>query len=163
MAKKVERERMRISKTGTCSNRKGFTLLELVLVIFIISLSAALVFPSLSFFESSKIKSDVKKIASILRYLNENAITSKETAILKIDLKKKLLTYNSAEGKKEEVFETIHSVEMQSRGIISEGELSIFFYQQGALENINIYLSDDRANYLVAFNHLSGKVKIVEQ
>lgn len=150
-------------KTGICNSRKGFTLLELVLVIFIISISAVIVIPSLSFFERTKIKSDAKKIASIIRYLNENAITTKETATLKIDFKKKLFIYNSTEGKKQETFETIHSVEMQSRGIVAEGELIIFFYQQGALENINIYLSDDRANYLVAFNHLSGKVKIVEQ
>lgn len=154
---------MQISKIGICNSNKGFTLFEIILVIFILSISAAIILPSFSVFETTKLKSDAKKIASILRYLNEDAITTKETASLKIDLKKKLLKYNITGEEKEELFETIQSAELQSRGIISEGEIILFFYPQGAAENINIKLSDNKSNFLVAFNHLSGRVKIIEQ
>lgn len=154
---------MQISKIGTCNNKNGFTLLELVLVVFIISIAAAVIFPSFSVFEAAKIKSDAKKIASILRYLNENAITTKETSSLKIDFKKKFLSYNSTEGKKEEIFETIRSAELQSRGMLSDGEIVLFFHPSGAAENINIYLSDNKLSLMVILNHLSGRVKIVEQ
>lgn len=163
MQKRAVRERMQISKIGTCNNKNGFTLLELVLVIFIISISAAIVFPSFSVFETAKIKSDAKKIASILRYLNENAITTKETSSLKIDFKKKRLIYNSTEDKKEEIFETIRSAELQSQGMVFDGEVTLFFHHFGAAENINIYLSDNKSSLIVAFNHLSGRVKIIEQ
>lgn len=154
---------MPISKTGICNNKNGLTLLELVLVIFIFSIAAAIIFPSFSAFETTKLKADAKKIASILRYLNESAITTKETASLKIDLKKKLLIYSATEGKKEELFETIRSTELQSKGMLSEGEIAMFFYPQGAAENINIYLSDNKSSLIVAFNYLSGRVKIIEQ
>lgn len=153
---------MQISKVGIYS-KSGFTLLELVLVIFIISITAAIVFPSLTPFETAKIKSDAKKIASILRYLNESAITTKETASLKIDFKKKSLQYISQDGEKKEVFDTLKSADLQSRGILSDGEVTLFFYPHGAAENINIHLSDNKSSLVVAFNHLSGRVKIVEQ
>ncbi len=163
MQKRAARERMQISKIGTCNNKNGLTLLELVLVIFIISISAAIVFPSFLVFETTKIKSDAKKIASILRCLNENAITTKETSSLKIDFKKKLLSYNSTEGKKEEIFETVRSAELQSQGMVFDGEVTLFFHPSGAAENINIHLSDNKSSLMVIFNHLSGRVKIVGQ
>ncbi|MCX7913034.1 MAG: prepilin-type N-terminal cleavage/methylation domain-containing protein [Thermodesulfovibrionales bacterium] len=153
---------MPILETGTC-NKKGFTLLELIVVIFILSISAAIIFPSFTLFEDKKIKSEAKKIASILRFLNDNAITTKESNSLKIDLGKKLFTYISQEGKKEEIFETLNSVELPSKGRISIGEVTIFFSQHGASENINIYLSDKNSNLTIALNHLSGRVKIYEQ
>ncbi len=154
---------MRISKAGICNNKVGFTLLELVLVIFIFSVAAAIVFPSFSVFETTKIKSDAKKIASILRYLNESAITTKETSSLKLDLKRKSLLYIAQDGEKKDVFDTIHAVELQSKGMLSEGDVTLFFYPQGAAENINIHLSDNKSSLIVAFNHLSGRVKIIEQ
>ncbi len=150
-------------KTGICNNSKGFTLLELVVVVFILSISAAIVFPSFSALGSAKINSDAKRIASILRYLNDTAITTKESSSLMIDLKKRLLVYSSAEGKKEEIFNTIRSVELQSQGMVSDGEIALFYYPAGAAENINIYLSDEKANLIVAFNCLSGRVKIMGQ
>lgn len=163
MEKRAVREKMQISKTGIYNSNKGITLIELILVISILSISAALIFPSFSVFETTKLKADAKKIASILRYLNESAITTKETASLKIDLKKKLLIYSDTEGKKEELFETIRSAELQSKGMLSDGEITLFFYHSGAVENINIYLSDKKSNLIVTLNHLSGRVKIIEQ
>lgn len=153
---------MQTSKTGIC-NKFGFTLLELVFVIFILSVTAAIVFPSFTPFEMAKIKSDAKKIASILRYLNESAITTKEITSLKIDFKKKSLQYIAQDGEKKELFETIKSADLQSRGMLSDGEVTLFFYPQGAAENINIHLSDNKSSLIVAFNHLSGRVKIIEQ
>jgi len=163
MGKKAEKERMQISKTGICNNNNGFTLLELVLVIFILSIAAAIVYPSIAVFHTAKINSDAKRIASIIRYLNDTAITTKETSSLKIDLKKGMLIYSSAEGKKEEAFDTVRSAALQSKGMLSEGEIILFFYPSGAAESMELHLSDSKSNLMVSFNHLSGRVKIIPQ
>ena len=141
-------------------NNKGFTLFEIVVVIFILSVIAAIVLPSVTVMGTAKINSDAKRIASILRYLNDTAQTTKETASLKIDVKKRLLSYETAEGKKEEIFDTIRSVELQSRGMLQASEITLFFHPTGVAENIEIHLSDERTNVAVSFNHLSGRVKI---
>lgn len=151
-------------ETGICNNnRRGITLLEIVVVVFILSLSAAIIMPSFSYFGSKKIKWEAKRVASILRYLNENAITTKESTALTIDFKKKLLHYNSHEGTRRETIDTLHFVETQSKGIISEGELILFFSNEGAAESFNIHLSDKNSEFVIAFHHLSGRVKILER
>jgi len=163
MEKKAVKEKMQISKTGICNNKTGYTLLELVLVIFILSIAAAVVLPSIAVFQTNKINSDAKRVASILRFLNDTAITTKETSLLKIDLKKRLLIYSTAEGKKEETFDTVRSVQLQSKGMLSDGEITLFFHPTGAAESMNLYLSDGKSNLMVSFNNLSGRVKIIPQ
>lgn len=160
MGKRAVKERMQISKAGICNNGKGFTLFELVVVIFILSIAAVIVLPSIGVMGTAKINSDAKRIASILRYLNDTAQTTKEMATLKIDIKKRLLSYETVDYKKEEMFDTIRSVELQSRGRLQTDEVILFFHPAGPAENIDIHLSDNRANLVVSLNHLSGRVKI---
>lgn len=160
MEKKAEKEKMPISKTGICNNRRGFTLFEIIVVIFILSITAAIILPSISAMGTAKINSEAKKLASILRYLNDTTQTTKQTSTLKIDIQKRKLSYETLEGKKTETFETIRSVELQSRGMLQAGEITLFFYPSGAAENVEIHLSDGRTNLVVSFNHLSGRVKI---
>jgi general secretion pathway protein H len=54
---------------------KGFSLLELIVVVMIASLVAALTVPALSRFSSSvELKAAVKKVSSILRYYRSKAV-----------------------------------------------------------------------------------------
>lgn len=141
--------------------RAGFTLLELIIVIFLISLMLALAIPSFTVLGESRIKSDAKRLASIVRYLNDSAISTKETFSLKVDFKEDLIAYNGPDGKKSERFESIYAVELQSRGVVSKGELIIFFGPLGASEAFSFLLRDDEKIMTVVFNPLSGRVKIV--
>lgn len=150
---------MQILKTGNYNN--GFTLIEIIVVIFLISLMLALVIPSFSVIGESRIKSDAKKLASILRYLNDSAISTKETFSLKVVFKERLIGYNGPDGEKTERFDSIFAVELQSKGTVSEGELIIFFGPLGASEAFRFFLRDDERVMTVAFNPLSGRVKIV--
>ena len=61
---------------GRCKMRcKGFTLIEVIVVLLIISLSIALVTPSLSRFSSTvELKGAAKKVSAILRYYRSEAI-----------------------------------------------------------------------------------------
>jgi general secretion pathway protein H len=145
------------------SRRPGFTLIELIVVVFIISLTAALVFPSFYGLGEGKVSSDAKKIASLLRYLNDTAIYTKETYSLKFDLQDDSLSWKGPDGDKREVIKSLSSVYLSSKGEIKEGEVTIFFGPLGASENIQVHLKNKEKGMTVTFSPISGRAKIVEK
>jgi type II secretion system protein H len=65
----------KISRKKYQNEKQGFSLIEVVVVLFIISLSIALVAPSLSRFSSTvELKASAKKISAILRYYRSEAV-----------------------------------------------------------------------------------------
>lgn len=138
----------------------GFTLLELIVVIFIVSLVLATSLPSFTRIGESRIKSDAKKLASIIRYLNDTAVSTKNNVYLKIDFKGRVVSYETSEEKRTEKFESISGVELQSRGMVSDGEVVILFGSSGAKESFKVYLSDGKGTKTIILNSLSGRVSI---
>lgn len=152
---------MPTSRTGKCSN--GFTLLELVIAIFLISLVLALSMPSISGLGSSRIKTEAKRIASIVRYLNDSSLTTKQSFFLKVDFRDKVIVYNGPDEEKKERFGSISAVEAQSKGSVNEGEITLLFGPLGAAEAFSFLLREEQKEISVAFNPLSGRVKITEK
>jgi general secretion pathway protein H len=153
---------MRISTAGTY-NRNGFTLLELVVVLFIISLITAILLPSFAGFGENKLKSEAREMASILRYMNDSAITRKENYSLKFDLGDNIISWKGPDGEKSKKFDDLTGVASESKGMISKGELIFFFDPLGARENLDVHISRDNKNMVVSLNHLSGRVKIEDE
>ena len=146
-------------RIGICSN-KAFSLLELVVIIFMLSLIIAVVFPSFSFQRDGKLKSEAGRIASILRYLNDCAVSAKETYAVNINFKEKTLSYKGPEGERVEKIDDLSRVTTQSKGNISEGEAIILLSPTGAGENFSIHLTGAELSMAVVFNALSGRVKV---
>lgn len=141
----------------------GFTLLELIVVIFVISLLLAILFPSFYGLEERGLKSDARQIASLLRYLNDSAISTKVTYPLKFDLEEHTLSWKGPDGEKTEKFESLDSLRLPSKGELKEGEITVFFGPLGIQESIAIHLKDDEEKGMtVALNSLSGRTKIME-
>lgn len=140
----------------------GFTLLELIVVIFIISLILAVSLPSFTGIGESRLKSDAKKAASILRYLNDTAITTKESLEMKVHLKDKTVYYKGPEGEKKERLENLSGISLQSKGLVSEGEATVFFNPSGAAENIQFHLRDGKSGTTVELSASSGRVRITD-
>lgn len=158
---------MLISPTGICSSkgrrlcrRSGFTLLEIVLVVFIISLFTALALPSFSNLGSRGVKNDAKKLASLLRYLNDSSIYTKKNFQLNIDFREKRVSWNGPDGDKSQELGNITAVTLLSKGVVREGQVIIFFGPLGLGENIEITLNKDEHEAKVSMNSLSGRVKI---
>lgn len=150
-------------RSAICDENIGFTLLELIVVIFIVSLVFALSLPSFTEIGESRIKSDAKKLASVMRYLNDSAITTKESLFLKTGLKEKVIHYNGPDGERSERFDTISGLELQTKGMVSEGEVTIFFGPSGALESFRFHLREGTKSTVVALNALSGRVRITDE
>jgi prepilin-type N-terminal cleavage/methylation domain-containing protein len=151
---------MQISKTGIC-NKYGFTLLEIIVALFIISIFMALVLPAFSNFGDRKIKSEAAEMASILRYLNDSAISRKETFSIRFDLNENTVHWKGPDGEKTKRFDDITGVTTQSTGRISKGELTVFFEPLGISQNISIHMNRDNKELTVTLNYLSGRVKII--
>src|SRR3990172_3496269 len=96
---KAGKERMRISRTGISSSH-GFSFLELIVALFIISLVMAVVLPSFSGFGENKLKSESREMASILRYIYDSASARKETFFMKFNLDNNQVSWEGPEGKK---------------------------------------------------------------
>lgn len=150
-------------KSVICNSRKGgFTLLELIVVIFIISLVMAIVMPSFSYFGEGKLKSEAKEIASILRYMNDSAISRKETFPVRFELDKNTVYWSGPDGEKTKKFDDMTGITTQSTGRVTEGEITVFFSPFGIQENLSVHMSHEDKEHTVTLNHLSGRVKIIQ-
>lgn len=141
---------------------EGFTLLEIVVVIFIVSLALAIVFPSFTGIGESRIKSEARRLASVIRYLNDTSISTKETVAMKFNFRDKALSYKARDEEKTEKFDSVSNIEVQSKGLVSDGEVIIFFGTSGAQESFKLHLKDDKSAMEITMNAMNGKVKIIQ-
>lgn len=138
----------------------GFTFLELIVALFLISLIAAVVLPSFAGFGERKVKAEAREVASILRFVHDSAISRKETYWLKFDLDGNVIAWKSPEGEKTKRFPNLASLSTQSLGMVPRGEVALFFEPVGLRENISVHIGTGKDDITVTFNHLSGRVKI---
>jgi len=138
----------------------GFTLLELIVVIFIVSMMLAVAFPSFSALKDRKIRSDAGRVASMMRYLNDRAISTKEACAMQVNIKQGVVLIKGPEGDKTEQIESLSGITLQSKGRVSDGELTLLFSPTGAGEHFTIHLTSTKVSMDVAFNALSGRVKV---
>ena len=92
---------MLISATGI-SNSRGFTLLELVVVLVILAGVAALAVPRLESLLDGDTRSSARNVATLLRYLDERAVAGRVRYRLMIDLNEQKITVLQLSGLGEE-------------------------------------------------------------
>lgn len=105
--------------------------------------------------------SDAKKIASILRYLNDTSISSKKSSHIGFDLGAGGISWRSPEGDRSEIFRSLSAVKLPSKGAVREGQVIVFFGPLGAEEDIAVFLRDDKTEVRVVLSRVSGRVKII--
>jgi len=159
-------------------NSKGFTLLELVIVIFIISLAAAIILPRLPASNNSDLKSSAVSTATMLRYLGERSVTSNIKYRLHINVSDSTIKVTQVSNTGEESTPDdpffskkfisgdtqIADIETPRLGKITEGETIFDFGPAGLTEFLTIHFKtpDGKTFYTVAAFPNTGKVKILE-
>lgn len=151
-----------MSRVPALGCRRAFTLIELMATLFVLSLVLTLVLPYFHF-SSNRLNSEAREVASILRYLNETAASRKETMEITFDIDQRRLSWTDADSRKSETFQSLDAVELQSRGMLREGELKVFFSPLGLREFLSVHLKEDEESKTVAFNPISGRVKIYSE
>lgn len=155
---------------------KGFTLLELIAVIAILGTVLVLVFPRLSILEDLTLKSEVRRMAGLFRYLNEAAYTRKIYYRVSFYPEEESLTVESSPdgfefSKAQDVFlhnltlregTDIEDIIVQGLGKIRHGSVTIIFNPGIGAEAFNLHLKKNDRAFTISYNPYSGKVKVTD-
>jgi len=152
-------------KSEIVNPKSGFTLIEILVVVFIISLTIALVMPNFLSTGKNALKTEARHMSSALRYIYDEAVGKKQTYLFNINLDENSWGFTSEQETRS--FMTKGGVEVSdvitlANGEISEGELLIEFGPMGPEESILLHLKKGESAYTIIFNHLSGRTKILE-
>lgn len=154
----------------------GFTLIELMVVLVLLSLTAALIVPRLPSTEAMELKSSARSLASLLRYLGERSIGSKNIYRLHINFQENSIkvTRKLANGdeappedpllSRKALAEGIVITDLQSPrlGTVAEGEVLIDFGAAGLSEFVTLHLHSPKGeSFTVTGYPQGGKVKIL--
>lgn len=153
----------------------GFTLIELIVVLFIISITAALVVPRLPAPDSMELKNSARNLASTLRYLGERSVASKNIYRLHINISdnsikvtRKLSTGDEMPPEDPMLARNplgsgivITDFESPRLGKVAEGDVRIDFGAGGLSEFMTVHLSSpDGQSFTIVGYPQGGKVKI---
>jgi general secretion pathway protein H len=144
-------------RTRACSTR-GYTLIELLAVLVIIAVAAAVVMPAFSR-PADTLKAEAGKIASILRSLNDHAASTKRQTSIKFDLKTRSITFRKVQQKTLKI-SSLFAVELPSKGLIKEGQLTVFFNPSGVAEPVTVHLRSKDKELRITYNPISRRAKI---
>lgn len=172
---------IRILKAGIWSrfaektSKEGMTLLELLVVMVLLGSAMLILFPRIPLLESFSMNSDVRRIASLFRYLDGASSSKKvyyrvwfhpeeeslevESSADGFEFKKikdgSLKGFSLANG-------DIQDIVVQGLGKIDHGDAAIIFNPGIGAEPFNLHIKKDGLILTISYNPYSGKVKILE-
>lgn len=154
-----------INQTRRHNNPPAFTLIELVVVIFIISLSAALIMPRLWDTGERAVKSEAKRVGNTMRYIFDEASGKKKDYLFTVNLDTDSWGYESENESRTFTMRNdvmFKDIIVPSLGEMSTGEFVLKFGPAGPEEPLILHLVKAEIEYTVSFNHISGRVKVLE-
>jgi general secretion pathway protein H len=160
---------------------KGFTLVELIVVLVIMGFSIALVTPSFSrFLRTVELKGAAKKVGGILRYCRSEAVNKGrivqvlfDSNLREVKVQAKGLTEEKEEQEKKDdtipkkIYSLPDGIRIKKVDVVSAPSTSdipfIEFYPNGGSNGGSIYLDDeDRNTFNIEVHFLTGMVKVVK-
>jgi prepilin-type N-terminal cleavage/methylation domain-containing protein len=145
---------------------RGFTLLELLVVLFIIMTLAFLTFPSVW---GELLKDDNVTLASTLGNLRREAVSRKKELFFTVDFKERQFRVSGVKGEQTEKPRIIDMQEgetwevfIPSKGTIKEGQVIVAFSPSVQEELIALYHLRNGKETSIILNNLSGQVEIEE-
>ncbi len=150
---------MRISKAGKSSKQSGFTLIELMVVMFLIAMTLGLVAPKIfSGLFSDEVKDSTRMIAGLLAEARNKALISRESHYLFFDFQRQTFWFTadanasqSLEGLDDDAghpLEPVRLIDFQDNTgkTLNQGIVKIEFFPSGLVRPLLIHLSDDEAD-----------------
>ena len=181
----MEKERTLISPAGISirRNRKGFTLVELSVVLLIIALLATVLIPNIGRLGGDDLRLAARKLGGLIQYLYGESVVQKRNFYLNFDVEKgeywvtvgkenidngtvEMIPYADEFVKRKYFlpssvkFEDIQTLE---KGKVSDGMVTIAFYPQGFVDPATIHFknrSDTELTLLIL--PLTGDFKVFE-
>jgi general secretion pathway protein H len=174
--RRVARGSTPTSTAGTLINQRGFTLIELAIVVLLLGLVAGLTMPLLSNWGQDDLLGSARRLAGTVRYLyNEAALTRNEhQLIFNLDdgsYQTKVLDKTghlepvggAGKGRKLLGDARFEDIVITSRGRFTTGEVTTLFHPSGWLDETIIHLRDEDGKQLsLRFAPLTGAMDLVE-
>jgi general secretion pathway protein H len=138
---------------------RGFTLLELIVTLFVVGLAVALTIPAIGrSTESISVRADVAGFAAVLRHARERAVTGRKTHAVVIDPQAHKMTVHtgSPDG---DVRETRSLAERLTVEATPPSALTVRFEPQGNSSGGDFKLVSGSITYLVSVDAITGRVK----
>lgn len=167
---------MLTSQTGTLTNRSGFTLVELLVVIVLMSLVGLISLPLLANRNSGDERLVMRRIAGTVKQLYNEATLNRDEYLLTFDFdRNSLLAFRlrSSSGTVEkESFGRelmlsplrIEKIDVRGRGIFHAGQVSVRIFPLGWMEQTDLLLrKEDGTEVQLAFSPLTGSVTIDDE
>lgn len=159
------------------SAAKGFTLLEMIVVLTILSVVMLLVIPRLPSSNASDLRNSARTLAATLRYLGENSVTARIQYRMHLNIRDSEVTIarRTADGGETTPDDTFLNNRILAEGIkiedvitprlgtVKEGEVLLDFGPAGMPEFTTVHLrNSDGRQYTVIAYPSNGKVKVYE-
>ncbi len=167
---------MPILPTGTSINRSGFTLVELLVAIVILSLVSFISLPLLANRSDGDERLKLRRIAGTVKQLYNEATLTRDEHLLTFDFNRNsLLAFRlrSSEGliEKEpfgrEVMLSplqIRQVDIEGRGTFRAGQVSIRIFPLGWMEQTHLVVRKESGDEMqLAFSPLTGSITIDDE
>lgn len=166
---------MQTSATGTSS--RGFTLLELAVVLVILSGIAALVLPRLALFKDGDTRTAARNIATLLRYVDERAVAGRIRYRLQLDLNEQRISVLqiSASGEEQPPDDPfllrnplvgdarIADLTTERLGTVTSGTVKITYGPGGLAEPVLLHLGNPESRqYTIQALPVNGSVKVAQ-
>ena len=154
----------------------GFTLIEMVVVLVVISLVAVLVLPLLPSTDAANLRSSARRLSAVIRYLGDRSVTTKNPYRMTLDLGDSTITVkkivNGEETPPDDPFFagrlltegiSIEDAEIPRLGKLSEGTVNVDFGVAGLGEFIVIHLKGAKeGHFTVTAVPEGGRVEVQE-
>lgn len=177
MVKKVGKGNMRIWIAATS---RGFTLLELSLVLFIMGLLVTVLLPRFGAMGTARLESSARRLAALVRYLNGEAAFSGQVYRIRYDLSEQAYAVQvlvPSRGATEFVADsspmsqsvrlpagiTFADVRVAQAGRMSSGQVFTHFYPQGYVDPTTVHLRDQQERAMtVVIPAITGEARVYE-
>jgi len=154
----------------------GFTLLELMVVISILGIMAAMILPRVSAFGAGRIKRETRHLSGIITHLTQESSFTKQTFRLHYDLEARAYWVSVLQENREFAPASdplvarrvlpegmrFEDVMTQRHGKVREGEAYTEFFPMG-VEKTTIHLKEGESIWTLAINPLTGRVKVSDR
>lgn len=154
--------------------RNGFTLIELVIVLIIVSLLAVLLTPNLTRTLSHlEAKGAAKRISAILRYCRSDAVNKRKVNLVALDAASHVVSVYSVneeetEPKAERLYPLPPGVKLEKievgKNLFDASQPTFEFYPNGASNGGRAVVQSERGRaYTIRVDILTGGVKVLEE
>lgn len=141
---------------------RGFTLMELLVVLFILSITLTFVIPRFMGKEEAKLKSTSRRLLYAVRRLSDEALFKKEKRILNINIGNGEY-WEEEKGRKSRLSNNISITDVTfGKKKIDRGVVSIAFFPSGFRDEAEIHLKGKGKGYTVVVPALGERFEIKE-